>query len=95
MSGRMKYPVELKIQVLKDYQEGGDGYRAVAVKYGLKRDTVRSWVKASQDRDIMQHLQAKAEREQSQLEKYKALAKKWEDYAHELEEKLKKLEKKG
>ena len=40
------YPVELREQVLTEYECGLGGYRTLAKRHGLKRDTVRDWVKA-------------------------------------------------
>lgn len=40
----MNYPVELKMKILSEYEQGKVGYKLLARKYSLKRDTVRYWV---------------------------------------------------
>lgn len=45
--GANHYPVELRERVLKEYELGLGGYRLLAKRHGLKRDTVREWVQSS------------------------------------------------
>ena len=44
MGFTIQHPIDLKVKVLAEYKEGVVGYKTLAVKYGLKRDTVRYWV---------------------------------------------------
>lgn len=46
-----RYPIELKTQVLSEYSRGECGYKLLAKKYGLKRDTVREWVLAKKRKE--------------------------------------------
>ena len=50
MGRKSIYPIELKKQVIEEYQPMTHGYKLLARKYNLKRDTVRSWVLAEQKR---------------------------------------------
>jgi len=40
---RARYSDELVEAVRADHERGGLGYRALARKYGLRRETVRAW----------------------------------------------------
>lgn len=44
--GKRKYPIELRDEVINAYLNTKDGYKKLAKKYNLKRDTVRDWVLA-------------------------------------------------
>ena len=44
MGFTIQHPIDLKVKVLAEYKEGVVGYKTLAVKYGLQRDTVRYWV---------------------------------------------------
>ena len=46
-----RYPLELKAKVLSEYSRGECGYKLLAKKYGLKRDTVREWVLAKRKKE--------------------------------------------
>ena len=50
MGRKSIYPVELKKQVVEEYEPMTHGYKLLARKYNLKRDTVRSWILAEQKR---------------------------------------------
>lgn len=39
-----QYPIDFRVKVLSEYKQGKVGYKTLANKYGLKRDTVRYWV---------------------------------------------------
>ena len=42
--GKVKYRIEEKLQVVREYERGTCGYKRLARKYNLSRDTVRAWV---------------------------------------------------
>ncbi len=45
-----KYSENLKLKVVREYQEGTLGYRPLAKKYGIKsKSQVESWVKVIQE----------------------------------------------
>ncbi|SLM13322.1 hypothetical protein SPIROBIBN47_90044 [uncultured spirochete] len=46
--GSMKYPLELKQKVLKDYFEGKDGIRGLERTYGIQHQLILSWIKTCQ-----------------------------------------------
>jgi len=46
--GSMKYPLELKQKVLKDYFEGNDGIRGLERTYGVPHQLILSWIKTCQ-----------------------------------------------
>lgn len=46
--GSMKYPLELKQKVLKDYFEGNDGIRGLERTYGVSHQLILSWIKTCQ-----------------------------------------------
>jgi len=41
----MKYPLELKKKVLKDYFDGVDGIRGLERTYGIQHQLILSWIK--------------------------------------------------
>jgi len=41
----MKYPLELKKKVLKDYFDGRDGIRGLERTYGIQHQLILSWIK--------------------------------------------------
>ncbi len=43
--GSMKYPLELKTKVLKDYFDGIDGIRGLERTYGVKHQLILCWIK--------------------------------------------------
>ena len=85
--------MELKRQVVREYDEGVGGYKALASKYNLSRDLVRSWV-VNAKLHTGQKIPVK-DSDAPLLEKnfayYKQAAAYWEDYAHQLEEQLAEL----
>ena len=42
--GNVKYRIDEKLQVVREYERGTCGYKRLARKYNLSRDTVRAWV---------------------------------------------------
>lgn len=50
MGRKSIYPIELKRKVIEEYEPMTHGYKMLARKYDLKRDTVRSWILAEQKR---------------------------------------------
>lgn len=79
----MNYPIELKLKVLSEYEQGLVGYKRLGRKYGLKRDTVRSWVLANKAQDMTKNEEIKLEKD---LTYYKTEAEFWKTYAEKLEE---------
>ena len=41
---KVTYRIEQKLQVVREYERGTCGYKRLARKYNLSRDTVRAWV---------------------------------------------------
>lgn len=79
----MRYPIELKVKVLSEYEQGKLGYKLLGKKYGLKRDTVRGWVLAQKARKMTKDEELKLEKD---LAYYKTEAEFWKAYAEKLEE---------
>lgn len=79
----MNYPVELKVKVLSEYEQGKIGYKLIARKYGLKRDTVRYWVLTNKTHMTIKET---SESEERDIAYYKAQAEFWKTYAEKLEE---------
>ncbi|MBQ0052072.1 MAG: hypothetical protein KBT11_08430 [Treponema sp.] len=79
----MNYPIELKMKVLSEYEQGKVGYKWLARKYSLKRDTVRQWVLAN---EAHMKIEEKIETEEKDIAYYKAQAEFWKTYAEKLEE---------
>ena len=102
------YPLELRERVLKEYELGLGGYRLLAKRHGLKRDTVREWVQSSRHKtngtvkgtDEMKKKRSKEIKEMSreeleeQLELSMLAADFWEFYANKLKEQIKEENKK-
>ncbi|MCR5699014.1 MAG: hypothetical protein K6G52_05150 [Treponemataceae bacterium] len=63
MGRKSIYPEELKSQVVAEYSANTCGYKFLARKYNLKRDTVRSWVLAAQNKLLKKKLTEKDETE--------------------------------
>lgn len=85
--------MELKRQVVAEYDAGFGGYKALASKYSLSRDLVRSWcanAKLRADNKIPVKAENAPEPEKN-LAYYRSAAAYWEDYAHQLEEQLEAL----
>ena len=90
MSRASPYSLELKLKVVREYDEGFGGYKALAQKYNLSRDLVRSWVSNASLRENNK-IPVKDEKlpvGEKNLAYYKQVAAYWEDYAHQLEERL-------
>ncbi len=47
-----RHEASFKLEVVKDYQIGGKGYRALAQHYGLDHGTVRRWIQRYQQHGI-------------------------------------------
>ena len=90
MSKNSPYSLELKRKVVAEYDEGFGGYKALAAKYNLSRDLVRSWcanAKFHANNEIPHKKEVPGEAEKN-LAYYRNAAAYWEDYAHQLEEQL-------
>jgi len=102
------YPLELREQVLTEYELGLGGYRRLAKRHGLTRYTVRDWVKAygskekrmekknlgTRKKNIKEIKNMSREELEKQLELSMLAADFWEFYANELKEQIKKESKK-
>ena len=84
----VKYPIDLRIKVLSEYRQGKVGYKTLAKKFGLKRDTVRYWVLKSKS-DENEFMDSKnieiVSEEAKNIEFYKTEAEYWKAYAKKLE----------
>lgn len=102
------YPLELREQVVQEYESGLGGCRMLARKYGLTRDTVRHWVRSARRQETgrekkkieMKKKTAKEIKEMSreeleeQLELSMLAADFWEFYANELKAQIQEENKK-
>ena len=85
--------MELKRKVVAEYDEGFGGYKALASKYNLSRDLVRSWcanAKLRENNIIPNKLENLPEPEKK-LAYYRSAAAYWEEYAHQLEAQLEEM----
>ena len=103
-----QYISELREEILKEYELGVYGYRLLAKRYGLKRDTVRDWVRAARQKgNTVGKPKAKLNREkpkdikqmtreelEEELDLSRHAADFWEFYAKELLEQIKEESKK-
>ena len=82
MGVTIPYPIDLRVKVLTEYKAGVVGYKTLAVKYGLQRDTVRYWVlqqRAGRGLPVETRNEITIDDEQKDIEYYKkAYAKKLE-----------------
>lgn len=85
--------MELKRKVVAEYDEGFGGYKALAAKYNLSRDLVRSWCANAKLREnnIIPKTEIPPIPEKN-LAYYRNAAAYWEEYAHQLEAQLEKME---
>ena len=102
------YPLELREQVLTEYELGLGGYRRLAKRHGLTRYTVRDWVKAygskekrmekknlgTRKKNIKEIKNMSRKELEEQLELSMLAADFWEFYANELKEQIKEESKK-
>ena len=83
-----QYPIDLRVKVLSEYKQGKVGYRTIAKKFGLERDTVRYWVlKSNSDKSALMDTKNKESvpEETKDIEYYKTEAEYWKAYAKKLE----------
>ncbi len=86
--------MELKRKVVAEYDQGYGGYKALASKYNLSRDLVRSWCANAKLREdnIIPNREPDFGEAEKNLAYYRNAAAYWEEYAHQLEEQLEKLD---
>lgn len=83
-----QYPIDLRVKVLAEYKAGVVGYKTLAAKHGLQRDTVRYWVlkqKADGELPVDTRYEKSVGDEQKDIEYYKTEAEYWKTYAKKLE----------
>lgn len=81
------YPIDLKLKVLSEYEQGTCGYKYLARKYGLTRDIVRYWVLSAKSKGMLQMMDSEPEdSEEKDIEYYKAEAAYWKAYAKKIEQ---------
>ena len=83
-----QYPIDFRVKVLSEYKQGKVGYKTLANKYGLKRDTVRYWVlQEKSDSFVLMDTKNKetVDETQKDIEFYKTEAEYWKTYAKKLE----------
>lgn len=66
--GKRKYPIELKEKVISEYEFRTVGYKILAKKYNLKRDTVREWVLSAKKKAEKEAEKQKLQNQQNQQE---------------------------
>lgn len=106
--GVNRYPLELREQVVQEYESGLGGCRMLARKHGLTRDTVRHWVRSArskkdgreEEKIEMKKKTVKEIKEMSREELEKRLelsmlaADFWEFYANKLKDQIQEENKK-
>ena len=88
MGFTLQHPIDLRVKVLAEYKAGVVGYKTLAVKYGLQRDTVRYWVlqqRAGRGLPVETRNEIAIDDEQKDIEYYKTEAEYWKAYAKKLE----------
>ena len=88
MGFTIQHPIDLRVKVLAEYKAGIVGYKKLAVKYGLQRDTVRYWVlqqKAGRGLPVDTRDEKTIDEKQKDIEYYKTEAEYWKSYAKKLE----------
>ena len=88
MGFTLQHPIDLRVKVLAEYKAGVVGYKTLAVKYGLQRDTVRYWVlqqRAGRGLPVETRNEITIDDEQKDIEYYKTEAEYWKAYAKKLE----------
>ena len=83
-----QHPIDLRVKVLAEYKAGAVGYKTLAARYGLPRDTVRYWVlrqKAGGGLSVDSRDEKTIDDEQKDIEYYKTEAEYWKTYAKKLE----------
>ena len=88
MGFTIQHPIDLRVKVLAEYKAGVVGYKTLAVKYGLQRDTVRYWVlqqRAGRGLPVEIRNEITIDDNQKDIEYYKTEAEYWKAYAKKLE----------
>ena len=88
MGFTLQHPIDLRVKVLAEYKAGVVGYKTLAAKYGLQRDTVRYWVlqqRAGRGLPVDTKNEKTIIDEQKDIEYYKTEAEYWKAYAKKLE----------
>lgn len=81
------YPIDIKLKVLSEYEQGTCGYKYLARKYSLTRDIVRYWVLSAKSKGMLQVMDSEPEdSEEKDIEYYKAEAAYWKAYAKKIEQ---------
>lgn len=83
-----RYPIDFRVKVVAEYKQGKVGYKTLANKYGLKRDTVRYWVLQKKSDDLMlmdTKNKETIDESQKDIEYYKTEAEYWKAYAKRIE----------
>ena len=91
------YSIDFRLQVVREYEKGVFGYKKLARKFNLSRDTVRDWCLNPRLYNAVQMVKKKNKKkiiEEKDLEYYKTAALFWETYAKNIEEELAKQGKK-
>ncbi|MGP1455637.1 MAG: helix-turn-helix domain-containing protein [Treponema sp.] len=81
----MKNGIDKKLQVVSEYERGKCGYKRLARKYNLSRDTVRAWVLNPNLHEVKKHTSVNEEKD---IEYYKAAAEYWQTYAKLVEQEI-------
>lgn len=86
-----KYPLDFRKKVLSEYRSGKVGYKTLAARYGISRDTVRYWVlncKKGKRKNMRKPKETKSTIDiySKDVSYYKTAALFWETYARTLEE---------
>ena len=75
------YGVEFKAAIVAEYIRGENGYKVLAHKYGVPRDTIRSWVLSKSCYKNKAPALTMTDKEKRELDYYKTAAIFWENYA--------------
>lgn len=88
------YGVEFKAAIVAEYIKGENGYKTLARKYGVPRDTIRSWVLSKSCYKNKAPALTMTDKEKRELDYYKTAAIFWKNYAKNCEKEIAKESKK-
>ena len=94
MGNNQKYSIDFKLLVVGKYKKGTCGYKKLAHKFNLSRDTVRDWCLTPKLQSATQMAKKNKINNDKDLEYYKTAAIFWEQYAKNIEAELAKQGKK-
>lgn len=95
MRNNQKYRIDFKLLVVGKYRKGTCGYKKLALKFNLDRDTVRTCFLSPKLQSATQIAKKNKINDDKDLEYYKTATIFWEQYAKNIEAELAKQDKKN